>query len=260
MRRRIYEILEVAREGDRVSHLFDVGLMILIVLNVVAILAESTVDLHRGNEHLFRDFEVFSVAVFSFEYVLRIWSCTSDPRFSHPVRGRLAYLAQPMLVVDLLAILPFYVAFLHVDLRVLRALRLLRILRLMKLARYSHALQVFGRVLRAKSPELLSTILLMLLMLVVASSLMFSVENEAQPQVFSSIPVTMWWGVATLTTVGYGDMAPVTGLGRLLGSVIAVLGIGMFALPAGILGAAFTEEMRRATEARQCPHCGGPLR
>lgn len=259
MRRRIHEILEEARPGDRASLAFDVFLMLLIAANGVAILAESVAAVRQGNERLFASFETLSVAVFTAEYLLRLWSCTVNPRYSHPVRGRLRYAAQALLIIDLLAILPFYLAFLHLDLRVLRILRLLRVLRLLKLARYSRALQVFGRVLRARSAELLSTVLLMFLMLLVASALMFTVEHDAQPAVFSSIPATMWWGIATLTTVGYGDMAPVTALGRLLGSVIAVLGIGMFALPAGILGAAFTEEMHRPSGENRCPHCGERL-
>jgi voltage-gated potassium channel len=125
-------------------------------------------------------------------------------------------------------------------------------------------------VLKSKAPDLLSLLFLLLMLLMVSSTLMYHLEHEAQPNAFSSIPATMWWGIVTLTTIGYGDMAPVTAGGRALGGVIAILGIGMFALPAGLLGAAFVDELGKARAARapaptageaphHCPHCGKQL-
>jgi voltage-gated potassium channel len=141
----------------------------------------------------------------------------------------------------------------------LRMLRIMRIMRLAKLGRYSDSLQTLGRVVAGKKEQLISTVFILVILLIIASCLMYYAENETQPDHFSSIPAAMWWAVTTLTTVGYGDVFPLTTVGKLLGSVIAVLGIGMFALPTGILGAGFVEEMERRRQSRNCPHCGKEL-
>ncbi|MAE63994.1 MAG: potassium channel protein, partial [Phycisphaeraceae bacterium] len=156
----------------------------------------------------------------------------------------------------LAAILPFYLPTTAMDARSLRAVRLVRVLRILKLARYSDALRTFGRVFVAQKEPLGLTVFLLMLLLVMSASFMYYAEREAQPEVFSSIPATMWWAVATLSTVGYGDTFPVTEWGRVLGSIIAFLGIGMFALPTGILGAGFIEEYQGRRESKTCPHCG----
>ena len=161
-------------------------------------------------------------------------------------------------IFDLIAILPFYLPMIMlIDLRFVRVLRLFRLLRVFKLGRYSESLRTLANVLKRKKEELFITIFVVMILLIIASSLMYFIENEAQPEIFSSIPSAMWWGVATLTTVGYGDAYPVTPVGKLLGAVIALLGIGMFALPTGILGSGFVEEMQRKREKRKiCPNCG----
>jgi voltage-gated potassium channel len=160
-----------------------------------------------------------------------------------------------MAVVDLVSILPSLIPGGTLDLRFIRSLRLARLARTLKLARYSQSLQTLGRVLRAKREELVVTGIAGALLLICASSIMYFAEHDAQPQQFSSIPASMWWGVVTLTTVGYGDIFPVTPLGKILGAFIALLGIGLFALPAGILASGFSDELRR-NEPRTCPRCG----
>jgi len=219
---------------------------------------ETVSSLASQNMGLFDAFEVFSVSVFTVEYLVRLWACTSDDRFGHPLKGRLRFAATPLALVDLLAILPFFLPMLiPLDLRFLRALRLFRLFRLLKMARYSQALRILGGTVRHKKEELLIAVFVILILLVIASTLMYSAENDAQPEAFSSIPATMWWGVATLTTVGYGDIYPVTVVGRFLVAIIAILGIGMFALPAGILGSGFIEEIQKTRGERiTCPHCG----
>lgn len=166
-----------------------------------------------------------------------------------------------MAAVDLLSILPFYLPMVFTfDLRMLRSIRLLRIFRIFKIGHYSEDLRMFTRVFHAKRGELFITGFAGAILLLVASSVMYFLENQAQPQVFDSIPHAMWWGIATLTTVGYGDVYPVTTAGRFLTGVISILGIGLFALPAGILGAGFYEEVSNRRKASQkCPHCGMPL-
>lgn len=256
LRKRCWEVVEVARPGDTASRIFDTTILTLIVLNVIAVIVGSMGSVQARYQAFFDSFEVFSVAVFTVEYIIRLLSCVEDGRFRRPLLGRLRFMGTPLALIDLVAILPFYLAFLEVDLIFVRALRLFRILRIAKVGRYLSAFALFGRVLRARKEELVLTTGLMFVLLLVASCLMYIVENEAQPEQFPDIPAAMWWAVATLTTVGYGDVYPITGVGRLLGAVVAILGIGLFALPTGILGSGFIEEIQARRESPVCPHCG----
>ena len=260
LKHRVYEALS-GSPASKVAKVVSVSLMALILLNVLAVVAESVESIRLQYKDCLAGFEVFSVAVFNLEYVLRIWSCTSVPRFLHPFTGRLRYLFTPLAIVDLLAILPAILMWTGVDLRVLRILRLVRMFRLAKLGRYSRTLQTMVNIVRHKREELALSVMLMLTMLVIASSLMYTVENAEQPEAFSSIPASMWWGITTLTTVGYGDVYPVTAAGKLLAAAISVIGIGLFALPAGIIASAFIELQGEAKSSMSgiCPHCGQSL-
>lgn len=262
VRRRVWEIVEVAHPGDKQSRAFDITILTLIGLNVLAGIGGTVESVHQRWGHALDMFEVFSVVVFTVEYLARLWSCTVDPRFSRPVVGRLGHAIRVMSLIDLAAIVPFYLPALGIDLRALRVLRLFRVARVAKVARYVSSLELIRDVVHEKKEELILTSVLMLFLLVVSSSVLYYCENPIQPEVFSSIPTTMWWAVATLTTVGYGDMYPITPMGRFFSGVIAILGIGMFALPTGILGAGFVEaiEKRKKAEQQTCPHCGKSLR
>jgi len=253
---RVFEVLELRTPTDRVSRVFNISMMTLISLNVAVVILETVGGLSLRYATLFRRFEVFSVTVFTIEYIVRLWACTSDARLSRPIVGRVKYAFTLLAFVDLLAVLPFYLPLIiPFDLRFVRALRLLRIFRMFKLGRYSDSLKTLGAVLKQKREELFISVFVVFILLILSSSLMYYVEHEVQPEAFSSIPATMWWGVTTLTTVGYGDICPVTSLGKLLGAIIAFLGIGMFALPAGIFASGFAEEIR-STRKVICPHCG----
>ncbi|ERP31103.1 Ion transport protein [Chitinivibrio alkaliphilus ACht1] len=179
--------------------------------------------------------------MFTIEYLVRIWTANIHPAYKKPLWGNLKFAATPLLIIDLLAILPFYLPFLGVDLRLLRVFRIHRLLRLFKIARYSTALSHITSVFRDKKEELFTALFFTFLLLVLTATLMYHIENPAQPEVFSSIPQTIWWGVAALTTVGYGDIYPITPQGQILGAIIAIIGIGIFALPAGILASGFSE-------------------
>lgn len=263
-RSRTWEILEPGHRDDPASRWFDAFILTLIVLNVTAVMLETVPSIRARWATAFGWFEAVSVAVFSIEYLLRLWSAPADQRFRGAVAGRLRWAITPMAIVDLLAVLPSYLPFLGLDLRVARALRLMRLFRLAKLGRYMSSLRLFGHVAREKREELVLTTFLLFLMLLISASVMYYAENAAQPDLFSSIPATMWWAVATLTTVGYGDMYPVTAVGQLFGAFVAILGIGLFALPTAILGSGFVDAIAERKAQRDkhgptCPHCGGEL-
>lgn len=255
-RKRIWEIIEVAKPGDRASRAFDLSILSLIFLNVGAVTAGSVEEIQCQWGRALDLFEIFSVVVFTFEYLARIWSCAEESQYSGIVKGRLKMALQPMTIIDLLAILPFYLPFLGIDLRSIRVLRLLRIFRVAKVGRYYSSLNLIKQVFSSKKEELVLTSALLVGLLVISASVLYYCENESQKDVFSSIPATMWWSVATLTTVGYGDMYPKTLLGKICASIISVLGIGMCALPTGILGAGFVEAIQKNRGPQTCPHCG----
>lgn len=263
-RKRIFVILELKSSDSLIAKIFDVSIVTLILISVASVILETDEGIYSSYQSVFIFLEYLTVIVFSIEYLLRLWTCVEDGRYGRPVLGRLRYAATPLAIVDLLAIMPFYMPLIMpVD---LRFLRLFRLIRLFKLTRYSRSFNTIGAVLKAKKDELIITLSAALVLLIACSSLIYYAERSAQPQVFSSIPASMWWGTATLTTIGYGDMKPVTTSGKLLASIVSILGIGMFALPAGILGSGFVEEMhKRRAETKSeeahmvCPHCGGEL-
>lgn len=239
---RIYQILEKADQGDHTSKVVDLFLMGLILLNIIAVIIETVESIRIQYAVFFEYFEFFSIIVFASEYILRVWTCTEDPYYKGAIIGRIKYIFSFMALIDLIALIPFFLPKLvQLDGRFLRGLRLLRIFRLLKFTRYSKAMKLISKVLRAKREELTVAMVIAGLLLVLISCLMYFVEHNEQPEAFSSIPATMWWGVATLTTVGYGDVYPVTVLGKILGGFMAIMGVGVFALPAGILATGFND-------------------
>jgi voltage-gated potassium channel len=256
LRRRLYLILEPTEKGGILERVFEFLLITIIILNILAIILDSVDGFQATYQTLFRNFEIFSVIFFTLEYALRLYSIVENHRYKHPVNGRIKFALTPLAVIDLLAFAPFYFAFLPFDLRFLRIFRLTGLFRMFKVARYLHALTVFRKVVYDRREQLVLSIILIMFMLVIISTIMFYVEHEAQPTVFSSIPAAMWWGIATLTTVGYGDMVPTTALGKLLGGMFAVIGFGLLALPAGILSSGFFEIMYNKKKVTKCPHCG----
>jgi voltage-gated potassium channel len=262
LRRAVFRVLDAESRSTGLERAGNAALGVLILANVAAVVLASVPSIQQRFGAQFDRFEAFSVTVFLAEYLLRIWTSVEMARYAHPFYGRLRFVVSPMALVDLAAIVPAYSpGELFLDLRVARVVRIIRMLRVFKFVRYSRTLKTFGTVFREKRTDIGVVMLALLLLVVVTSSLMYFAEHLAQPAAFSSIPAAMWWSVTTLTTVGYGDMYPVTPVGKLLGSLIAILGIGFFALPAGLLSAAFADELarQRARKARCCPHCGGAL-
>jgi voltage-gated potassium channel len=265
----VWDVLDGDPTTAPAARWIDLALLGLIVANVIAVVIGTVPSVERLAGRWFTRFEVFSVAVFSLEYALRLWSAPAWPAYAKPVLGRLRYVCTPLAIVDLLAILPFYLG-LGSDLRILRVFRAFRLLRIAKLGRYLLALRLIGSILHEKRRELMAVALALLVLLLVASSILFYVEHDAQPDKFASIPDAMWWGIATMTTVGYGDVYPVTGLGRFVAGALAVVGIAFFALPAAIITAGFLTHVTPANNVgtpssgaadtfATCPHCGHRL-
>ncbi|CAD5938573.1 Putative potassium channel protein RPA4233 [Planktothrix tepida] len=265
IKRRIFLILEAKEHKQTLSRACEYFLIFLIISNTLAVCIESIEEIFKAYEFYFIAFNRFSVGVFTLEYLLRVWSCTTLDRYRHPIWGRLRYMVTPLAIIDLIAFLPFYLPFTNADLRSIKLFGLTRFLQLLKLGRYSRGIKILGEVIHLRQEELILTLNIVCFLLISSATLIYFVEHEAQPDKFPNIPAAMWWGIITLTTVGYGDIYPITPLGKILGGILALLGIGLFALPAGLIASGFTEvitankKLAQTPPPRICPHCGKPL-
>ncbi|MEO6861085.1 MAG: ion transporter [Microcoleus sp.] len=244
LKKLLYKILESSESRNFYSLSDDIIITGLILINVAAFITSTFPTLSPQEKSILENIEIVSSLVFTIEYILRLWVCTVDGRYSQPLLGRLRYALTPLSLIDLISILPFYALLLFPNLSFVNLIRLLRLLRLLKMSRYSESVRTLGAVLYAKKEELIATAFAVFILLIFASSIMYFVEHEAHPEAFGSIPDAMWWGVVTLTTVGYGDIYPITPVGKFLGAILAFLGIGIFALPAGIIASGFSEEVQ----------------
>lgn len=243
----VFNLIREDDENGFWSNVFDGTIIALITINVFLVILE-TFDMPSALTNVFNAIETISVIIFSIEYLLRIWVADYSRPKDGIVISRIRHIFSFMAIIDLLAILPFYLPFLiRIDLRVLRMFRLFRLFRLLKFNRYTSAISNISKVIRTKSTQLLSSLFVVLLLMVVSSVLMYSIENPQQPDVFKNAFSGFWWTLNTITTVGYGDIYPVTTAGRILSGVIAVLGIGLVAVPTGIISAGFVE----ATESKE---------
>ena len=244
-KKRIWEILEPAKEDDKLSKQVDIFLLILITLNVFAVILETVESLYLKYQNAFAYFELFSVTIFTVEYLLRLWSCVENAEKNiGKLKQRIKYALSFSAIIDIMAILPSLIALIYptVDLRFIRALR---IIRLLKFSRYSSSINSLLSVLWDQRKSFGAAFFILFIALIIASSGMYLVEKDVQPDKFGSIPDAMWWAIVTLTTVGYGDVTPITSIGRIFGSIIIILGIGTVALPSGILAAAFSDFTKR---------------
>ncbi len=259
LKHKVYTLMHPISGTSRWDKLLNVFLVVLIVLNVIAVILETEQELYENYKTYFDNFDLFSVIIFTIEYLLRVWSATQEKRYHHWFWGRVRYIFTIGAIIDLLAILPYYLhAFFILDLRVFRLLRLLRFLRIFRLTSYMSSARVLTSVFKNKAQELLISLIMTVGLIILSSCIMYFSEHIAQPDKFSSIPATLWWSVVTLTTIGYGDMIPVTIVGKIFTAVIALTGVALLALPAGIITAGFIEEMRKARKPKthSCPNCG----
>ena len=248
IRKRTFEVLDVAKKGDRLSVIMDVLLISLISLNVLSLILETLPSMKHEYKNFFDGFEMISVIIFSVEYIARVWSSVenSGRNFKHPVWGRIRYMFTPMAMIDLIVIMPLYLGlFFTVDLRFMRVLRLLRVF---KLTRYSASMSLLLQVLADELKSIGAALFVLCMLIIMASSLIYLAEHAVQPEKFSSIPAAMWWAIVTMTSVGYGDVVPVTVMGKVLASIISIISIGIVALPAGLLASGFSEAIRQRRE------------
>ncbi len=244
-RHKAFRIIEEGPSDSWLAKAVDAFLVAVIVVNVVSVCLETVPSLYAQHASAFHLIEFVSVLIFTVEYAVRVWVAPEHMPYSDmkPGRARLRYVLTPYAIIDLLAFLPFYLAFiLPLDLRILRVFRLVRFF---KLARYSTGLRSLGRALQAEWRALAACLIIMAGLILIAGAVMYAAERNAQPDVFGSIPQALWWAVVTLTTVGYGDVVPVTVVGKMLGGVIMLFGLAMFALPLGIVATAFVQEVHR---------------
>jgi voltage-gated potassium channel len=285
LRQRLATVFEDEEPRSAITRLFNLALALLIIANVCCVVLESVESVRRHFAFAFAAFEQAATAIFAVEYVLRVWVSVDfrGATYRDPLWGRVRYMRSFFALVDLVAVLPAVLGFFGAaDFRVLRLLRLLRML---KLVRHSTTFGLLFAVLREEAQSIASLIFVLLLTVTIAGSLMYMLEGEAQPEVFTSIPIAMWWAIETLTTVGYGDIVPVTAAGRILGGVVTITGIGTLALFSGLITVGFLEQLKRYREqhprgtvanktltvvqsvgeldageaAAACPHCGGTL-
>ncbi len=262
IKKQVHVLLHPTEGDTKWDKLLNGFLITLILLNLVAVILETERVIYAKYESFFLTFNLVSVVIFSIEYLLRVWSCTHEPRYQHWLWGRLKYMVSWEALIDLASILPFYLTSLLVfDLRELRLLRLIRLLRIFRLTSYMKATKVISGIFKNRFQELMIALVMTTGLIIISACLMFFAEHNANPKIFTSIPNTLYWSVVTLTTIGYGDMVPITPIGKLLTGVIALTGVAMFALPAGIITAGFLEEIRkhRKSETIICPHCGKPI-
>ena len=265
LKQRIYNLIREDDKNDLYSNIFDRSIIALIIINVIFLILD-TFDLPPVLQTVSNVVECVSIAIFTIEYLLRLWtSPLIFPNIS-PHKSRLKYIFSFMAIIDLLAVLPFYIPFIIlIDLRVLRTLRIIRLLRLFKLNRYTNALTTIGKVFKAKSSQLVSSVFIVFILMIIASVLMYNIEFYAQPERFDNAFSGLWWAIATITTVGYGDIYPITVAGKILSAVIELLGVGLVAVPTGIISAGFMEQAdsEKKEDAEQkcyCPYCGKDIR
>jgi voltage-gated potassium channel len=246
LRRRAYIALENGAAAGTAGLLIETSLLVLIVLNVLAYILQSMPQMDRAYHMQFEVLEFASVGVFTIEYFARLWTAIEDPAVSTEgaIRGRLKVATRPMMIIDFLAVAPTYLAAIS-PLFDLRILRLVRLLRMLKIARYSPALSTLAQVIVSERRALFGTLLLLACATMFAAGAMHVVEGTVQPRIFGTIPDSMWWAITTLTTVGYGDTYPITGAGRIIGGLTMVAGLGLLALPVGIIATGFVETIHR---------------
>ncbi len=239
----LYKEIDATARNSGIS-LFNIFICIIIIVAVMIAIVETEQPIARLYPSFFRITEITLFTVFVIEFCLRVYVAPLNPKFSGRF-GRIRYLFSLWAIIDLIAILPFVLTFMDASAFYLRLARILRILRVSRLGRFSKAWSLLAKAVYRRRFELIISGIAAFLLLIFSSAFLYVFESDAQPEAFGSIPRALWWGVVTLTTVGYGDITPVTAGGRIFAGLTAVAGVGLVAMPAGILAAAFSDAFQR---------------
>lgn len=257
---RIFDVLDPDDTSGPLSHFANIILMILIVLSVIVAFISTFTE---GESQTLNLLELIFVIIFIVEYVLRVWTSSLIYPELSPGLARLKFIISPMAIIDFVSILPFFLPLVGFSSGAIRTLRLVRLLRVFKINRYTDSLYLIGKVLRTRATQLISSIAVIVTLIFIAAMLMYDVEHTAQPEVFKNAFSAMWWAMSTITTVGYGDIYPITNLGRILSAIVTFLGIGLTAIPTGIISAGFIEQLQEDRPEKKaanfCKHCGESL-
>jgi voltage-gated potassium channel len=261
IRWRIYNVIRDDDKNDLVSNIIDAVIVIAISINVLIILLDTFSSIHEKYKYIFDRIELILTVFFAGEYLIRVWTSVYIYHDLDKYKARIRYIFSFKGLIDFIALIPFFIQIIiNIDFDFLRIIRLFRILGILKINRYTNSLLNVGKVIKSKSIQLISSMFVVSVLILFSSVLMYYIENEAQPDKFDNAFSGVWWSIATLTTVGYGDIYPITVLGKILGVIIAFLGIGLVAVPTGIISAGFIEQMNESKEVKKyCPYCGKRL-
>jgi len=249
LREKIFSLLHPTPTSGELHHVIDNLIMLSVLASVVSIILETVPEIHQVFSGVFYAIEITTVTIFTVEYIGRVYACCELEKYNRPLLGRLQYMSSPSALIDLLAILPFFVGLVFHETLDLRFLRVFRLSRLLKLTRYTGTLNTMYKAIHRERRVLFAAAFMMILLVILTASLGYELEHDAQPDKFDTIPAAMYWAVITLASVGYGDLTPITPLGRAMTVGISLIGIGIFAIPAGLMASAFTDQLRIDREA-----------
>lgn len=244
----VYALLNPTERSGKLHEMLDSFVVWWVFISVMAVILESVDSIHYVLNVQFIIVDAVAVFIFSMEYIFRLYSVVEDPKFSNGFTGRIAYAKTPIVVIDFLAIVPFFLESMLGQLVDLRFLRIFRLMRLLKLTRYTSSTDTLVKALKREWPVIGASTFIMLLLVVLTASLGYLFEHAAQPDKFENIPQAIYWAVITLASVGYGDISPITPVGRLMTIIMALVGIGIFAVPAAILSSAFNDQLHKDRE------------
>jgi voltage-gated potassium channel len=255
LRKAIFHIIDDHKSKRPLNRLFHFVLFSLIVLSSLNLLLETFDVVQKDYTHVLLLLELVTIVFFSFEYLLRLYTCVEIQTFSHPLKGRLKYIITPLMLIDLLALFPMYYFFLSSNNSYFYVFGIFRVLRLFKAIRYLDAFKVIGQVFYLKREQLLISFTMIFFMFIFYSCLIFIAEKDSQPEVFKNITSAMWFTISSITTVGYGDVIPVTPFGKIISGFIGISGWLLFAIPTSILTSGFLKVTIQKDKTK-CPHCG----
>lgn len=261
LKRELFLVLDDHKSRKPLNRLFHGILFTLIILSSLLLIVETVKSFHKAYFLYLYPLEVFTMIFFTMEYFLRVLTCTEIKDYHHPITGRIRYILTPLMLVDILSIIPFYLIIFSSNYSGFYIFSIFRVLRLFKAIRYVEAFKIIGKVFYIQREQLLVSFIFILFVFVFASSIIYIAEKDAQPNKFADIPSAMWYTIATITTVGYGDVYPITWIGRITGGLISMSGLLLLAIPTSILTTGFLKINREKEikEIQNCPNCGAEL-